>query len=101
MDTMAKESAFTMKLEADLRDRFMAEAQAVDRPAAQIIREFMRDFIERRQAERDSQAEFKSAVKAGLAQIEDPDIQTVPHDQIAAKWRDRRAELVKRVRKIR
>lgn len=43
---MAKEAVFTMKLEAELRDRFMAAAKRDDRPASQIVREFMRDYVE-------------------------------------------------------
>jgi predicted transcriptional regulator len=42
---MAKEAVFTMKLEPELREAFMAAAAAADRPASQIVREFMRDFI--------------------------------------------------------
>ncbi len=42
---MAKEAVFTMKLEPELRDAFMAAAKAADRPASQIVREFMRDFV--------------------------------------------------------
>lgn len=44
---MAKEAVFTMKLEPELRDAFMAAAEAADRPASQIVREFMRDFVQR------------------------------------------------------
>ena len=43
---MAKEAVFTMKLEPELRDAFMAAAKATDRPASQIVREFMRDFVQ-------------------------------------------------------
>ena len=43
---MAKEAVFTMKLEPELRDAFMAAAQAADRPASQIVREFMRDYVQ-------------------------------------------------------
>jgi len=43
---MAKEAVFTMKLEPELRDAFMAAARNEDRPASQIIREFMRDFVQ-------------------------------------------------------
>jgi predicted transcriptional regulator len=43
---MAKEAVFTMKLEPELRDAFMAAAAEVDRPASQIVREFMRDFVQ-------------------------------------------------------
>lgn len=42
---MAKEAVFTMKLEPELRDAFMAAAEAEDRPASQIVREFMRDYV--------------------------------------------------------
>ena len=43
---MPKDAMFTMKLEAELRDSFMEEAAAFDRPASQIVREFMRDFVD-------------------------------------------------------
>lgn len=43
---MAKEAVFTMKLEPELRDAFMAAAKRADRPASQILRELMRDFVE-------------------------------------------------------
>jgi len=41
-------AVFTMKLEPELRESFMAEAAADDRPASQIVRELMRGYIERR-----------------------------------------------------
>ena len=44
---MAKEAVFTMKLEPELRDAFMAAAEAADRPASQIVREFMREFVQK------------------------------------------------------
>jgi len=43
---MAKDAVFTMKLDAELRDAFMAAAAQADRPASQIVREFMRDFVQ-------------------------------------------------------
>jgi predicted transcriptional regulator len=44
---MGKEAVFTMKLEPELRHAFMAAAKAADRPASQIVREFMGDFVKR------------------------------------------------------
>ena len=41
---MTKEAVFTMKIEPDLREEFMAEAQALDRPASQVVRDLMREF---------------------------------------------------------
>ena len=43
---MAKEAVFTMKLEPELRDAFMAAAQRQDRPASQVVREFMHDYVQ-------------------------------------------------------
>lgn len=42
---MAKEAVFTLKLEPELRDAFMAAARSADRPASQVVREFMRDYV--------------------------------------------------------
>lgn len=53
---MPKEAVFTMKVEPELRAAFMAEAAAVDRPASQILREMMRDYIQRQQQAREYEA---------------------------------------------
>jgi predicted transcriptional regulator len=55
---MAKEAVFTMKLEPELRDAFMAAAEAADRPASQIVREMMRDFVRSREEEERSYLDF-------------------------------------------
>lgn len=54
---MAKEAVFTMKLEPELRDAFMAEAAELDRPASQIVRELMKNFV-KQQAELRDHDEF-------------------------------------------
>jgi hypothetical protein len=41
---MLKETVFSVKLEADLRDAFMAEADDAHRPASRLVREFMREI---------------------------------------------------------
>jgi len=50
---MPKEVVFTMKLEPEFRDQFMAAAQAVYRPASQVVRDVMRDFIKCQREHRD------------------------------------------------
>lgn len=50
---MSKEAVFTVKLEPKLRAEFMAEAIATHRPASQVLRELMRDFIQRQREARD------------------------------------------------
>ena len=66
---MSKEAVFTMKLEPELRDQFMAEAEASHRPASQVLRELMRDFIERQQQARDYDTFLSRKVEAGRASM--------------------------------
>ncbi|MGH8234868.1 MAG: antitoxin of toxin-antitoxin stability system [Rhodanobacteraceae bacterium] len=51
-----------MKLEPELREQFMAEAEAVDRPASQVVRELMREFIQRQHEARDYDAFLQGKV---------------------------------------
>ena len=80
---MPKEAVFTIKLEADLRDAFMAEAQATHRPASQIVREFMRDFVQRQREARDHDAWFRANVQEAPA---DPR-PGIPHDVVMDETR--------------
>lgn len=50
---MSKAAVFTMKLEADLRDDFIAEAAAAHRPASQVVRDLMRDFVQQQRSRRE------------------------------------------------
>ncbi|MEC5317745.1 antitoxin of toxin-antitoxin stability system [Brenneria populi subsp. brevivirga] len=49
---MTKQAVFTMKLEAELRDTFMAAAEAEHRPASQVVRDLMRQYIEHQEYRR-------------------------------------------------
>ena len=40
-----KDSGFRIRVERDLRDRFVEVCRYQDRPAAQVIREYMRSHI--------------------------------------------------------
>lgn len=42
---MTKEVQMSIKMEAELRDEFMAAAASMHRPAAQIVRDLMRGFL--------------------------------------------------------
>jgi predicted transcriptional regulator len=46
---MPKEAVFTIKLEPELRDAFMADAAELDRPASQIMRELFKDYLRKRE----------------------------------------------------
>jgi predicted transcriptional regulator len=53
IEPMSKQAVFTMKLEPELRDEFMAEAEASHRPASQIVREMMRQFVQTQRESRE------------------------------------------------
>jgi hypothetical protein len=67
---MSKEAVFTMKLEAELRADFIAEAQAADRPASQILRELMRDFVKQQRQARDYDAFLEKKVEAARTSLQ-------------------------------
>ena len=67
---MPKEAVFTMKLEPDLREAFMSEAQAAHRPASQVLRELMRDFVQRQRHAREYDDFLEQKVQAARKSIE-------------------------------
>jgi predicted transcriptional regulator len=66
---VAKEAVFTVKLESELRDAFMAEAAANHVPASQLVREFMRDFVKRQRKAREYDEYYRRAVAKGLEDV--------------------------------
>jgi predicted transcriptional regulator len=66
---MSKEAVFTMKLEAELRAEFMAEAEAAHRPASQVLRELMREFVQRQREAREYGEFLSSKVEAGRSSM--------------------------------
>jgi predicted transcriptional regulator len=66
---MAKDSVFTMKLEPELRDAFMRAAAGEDRPASQIMRELMRDYIAQRPQKHEYETYLRRKVEAGRASM--------------------------------
>ncbi len=66
---MSKEAVFTMKLEPELRAAFMAEAEAAHRPASQVLRELMREFVQRQREAREYDEFLRGKVEAGRASM--------------------------------
>ncbi len=89
---MSKAAVFTMKLEPELRDEFMAEAEAAHRPASQVLRELMREFV-RRQREAREYDEFlnrkveaaRVSMQAGLGKS---------NNEVEAEFAARRASVI-------
>ncbi|MGC8477577.1 MAG: hypothetical protein ACP5NP_14590 [Acetobacteraceae bacterium] len=53
---MPKPAEFTMELEPELCDAFLAEAAATHQPATEVLQALMRDFVRRQRAARDHEA---------------------------------------------
>jgi predicted transcriptional regulator len=85
---MAKEAVFTMKLEPELRDAFMAEAAELDRPASQIVRDLMKDFIRRREEEKQGYVDFL-ARKVAAARRDVAEGRTYTQDEVRERMRER------------
>jgi predicted transcriptional regulator len=66
---MSKEAVFTLKLEVELRDEFMAEADAAHQPASQVARELFREYVRRQREARDYDNFLRQKVEAGRASI--------------------------------
>ena len=55
------ESTFTFRVDKQLKDEFTEAAKAVDRSGAQLLRDFMRDYVKQHQeeVERDARSNKK------------------------------------------
>lgn len=91
---MPKEAMFTMKLESELRDEFMAAAEAAHRPASQVVREMMREFIQRQREAREYEAFLQRKVDDARASIQAGE--GIPNDEIEAEFAALRAQALRR-----
>jgi predicted transcriptional regulator len=66
---VSKEAVFTMKLEPELRSQFMAEAEAAHRPASQVLRELMREFVQRQREAREDEEFLRQKVETARSSM--------------------------------
>lgn len=45
MQAMEKDVQFAFRVQAPLREEFVRTCKSLDRPAGQVLREFMREFV--------------------------------------------------------
>jgi predicted transcriptional regulator len=86
---MTKEAVFTLKLEPELRAAFIAAAAAVHRPASQLVREMMREFVQDQQKEPGYDEWFRAKVERGLEDVRAG--RFVSQEEVEAKCAARRA----------
>ena len=86
---MPKDAVFTMKLEPELRDEFMAAADAAHRPASQVVREMMREFVHRQNEAAGYEAFVRRKVEIARASVATGD--GFSHEEVEAEFAARRA----------
>ena len=63
-----KESSFTLRIDPALKASFSAATEAEDKPAAQVVREFMRAYVQQRERRAfEAEARRQSLLLAELA----------------------------------
>ena len=92
---MSKEAVFTMKLEPELRAAFMAEAAAAHRPASQVMRELMREFVQRQREARGYEVFLED--KVALARLQASAGKVSSAEAVEARAAERRAQLAAQV----
>ena len=90
---MPKEAVFTLKLEAELRDEFMAEAEAAHQPASQVARELFREYVRRQREAREYENFQRQNVEAGRASVRAGKGAT--NEEVEAAFAARRARMPK------
>lgn len=91
---MPKAAVFTMKLEPELRAEFMAEAEAADRPASQVLRELMREFVQHQREAREYDKFLRRKVKVARSSMHAGRGRS--NDEVEAKFAARRASAVRK-----
>lgn len=91
------ETTFTFRVDQELKEAFTRAAHANDRPGSQLLRDFMREYVER--AEHD--AWFRAEVEQSLKEADDPNVELIPHEEVVRKWQARGAEWIGKAKRKR
>ncbi len=65
-ESAVSETTFTFRVDETLKEAFSAAAKTRDRSGAQLLRDFMRDFIRTQEEAAAHEAWFRRSVQAGL-----------------------------------
>ncbi|ECG1392491.1 TPA_asm: hypothetical protein GNB58_005162 [Salmonella enterica subsp. houtenae serovar 45:g,z51:-] len=82
------EATFTFRVDEALKSEFSQAAKAKDRTGAQLLRDYMRDFVRQQQEAAAHEAWFRREVQAGIDAADAGDV--IPADEVeaeAAAWR--------------
>ena len=89
------EASFTFRVDEALKNAFAAAAKARDRTGAQLLRDFMREFVQKQQEVAEHDAWFRRQVQAGLDSADAGRL--VPATEVEARFGARRAATRRRL----
>ena len=89
------EATFTFRVDEALKSEFSNAAKSRDRNAAQLLRDFMRDFVRQQHEAAEHDASFRRQVQLGLASANAGNL--IPSAEVEAKFAAKRAETRRRV----
>ena len=89
------EATFTFRVEESLKQDFSSFAKSLDRSGAQLLRDFMRDFVKQQQEAASYDAWFQQQVQIGLDQANAGNL--ISHEDVEAKFAAKRAATLARL----
>jgi predicted transcriptional regulator len=89
------EATFSFRVDEVLKNEFATAAKARDRTGAQLLRDFMREFVRQQHDASEHDAWFRRQVQAGLDSANA--VSLVPAAEVEAKFAARRAATRRRL----
>ena len=86
------EATFTFRVEESLKKEFSSFAKDMDRSGAQLLRDFMRDFVKQQQEAASYDAWYQKQVQIGLDEANAG--QLVPQEEVKSRFEEKRASLL-------
>lgn len=83
------DATFTFRVEETLKEQFTTAAKVRDRSGAQLLRDFMREFVQQQQVTADHDQWFRQQIQTGLDSANAGNL--VPAAEVEAKFAARRA----------
>ena len=83
------EATFTFRVDESLKEQFTTAAKSRDSNDAQLLCDFMRDFVKKQQEAADYDKWFKQQVQIGLNEANAGKL--IPHEDVKAEFAARRA----------
>ena len=86
------EATFTFRVDESLKQEFSNFAKDIDRSGAQLLSDFMRDFVKQQQEAASYDAWYQKQVQIGLDEANAG--QLVPQEEVKSRFEEKRASLL-------